>query len=316
MSADRPAGPEVDVPGYRVGSASRASRHGRSVTGVRRSDGTAVDIELVTLHEGDAERFLVEASTLLDLPASPYLLPVLDVGTTTDDGATVGYVVTPRAERTLGDRRSAQGPLPAEALREVALDAALGLCALHGADLVHGGLSPTALVELANGRSAVTGASLPLLAEADDGPYRPPEVRARRRLVGGRGPVGAGHRAARARRLGAAARAADVVDRPAHRRGPAGRPDDASRVVDELRALRAPDPLETASPAAPVPTVRSGRPLGSGYLLDEPIGRGATGQVWRGRRRATAPRSPSRCCAPSWPRTPRWSPASSPSAPR
>jgi serine/threonine protein kinase len=53
-------------------------------------------------------------------------------------------------------------------------------------------------------------------------------------------------------------------------------------------------PLETESPIATIPPTatvpptprENGRPLGSQYLLDEPIGRGATGQVWRARRRA------------------------------
>ena len=37
------------------------------------------------------------------------------------------------------------------------------------------------------------------------------------------------------------------------------------------------------------------RPVGSKYLLEEPLGRGATGTVWRARQRETAaPRPPSR----------------------
>ncbi len=41
--------------------------------------------------------------------------------------------------------------------------------------------------------------------------------------------------------------------------------------------------LPTLPPTLPAP---AGRPLGSGYLLLEPVGSGATGRVWRARRRA------------------------------
>src|SRR5215813_14008960 len=40
--------------------------------------------------------------------------------------------------------------------------------------------------------------------------------------------------------------------------------------------------LETIAPVAPV----DGTPLGSDYVLDHQIGRNASGQVWRGRRRS------------------------------
>ncbi len=50
--------------------------------------------------------------------------------------------------------------------------------------------------------------------------------------------------------------------------------------------------LETRPPTAPLPVAPTspspspaGRPLGSNYILDSQIGRGATGQVWRARRR-------------------------------
>ncbi|WP_327009875.1 serine/threonine-protein kinase [Dactylosporangium sp. NBC_01737] len=43
--------------------------------------------------------------------------------------------------------------------------------------------------------------------------------------------------------------------------------------------------LATTGPLVPAAAPAGERPLGSGYLLDTPIGRGATGVVWAGRRR-------------------------------
>src|SRR6266536_2016599 len=45
--------------------------------------------------------------------------------------------------------------------------------------------------------------------------------------------------------------------------------------------IRDPQRLETITPAEPT----GGTPLGSRYVLDHPIGQGAMGKVWRGRRR-------------------------------
>ena len=44
--------------------------------------------------------------------------------------------------------------------------------------------------------------------------------------------------------------------------------------------------VDTLPPATPVPEAPGGQPLGTGYLLHELIGRGATGKVWRGSVRA------------------------------
>jgi hypothetical protein len=86
-----------------------------------------------------------------------------------------------------------------------------------------------------------------------------------------------------------------VTDRSAdtRRRYPGGTPlgdtaaGDAARTVG-LPSGERPDRRDqsTLPPSVSRPA-ENGRPLGSGYLLDAPIGHGATGQVWRARRRDT-----------------------------
>jgi serine/threonine-protein kinase len=71
---------------------------------------------------------------------------------------------------------------------------------------------------------------------------------------------------------------------------PAERPATPSALADLLAAAfpGAAERVETRPPTAPLPMAPvdgGGRPLGSSYLLDSQIGRGATGQVWRARRR-------------------------------
>jgi hypothetical protein len=276
------SGAGTDVAGYRVDPAPRGrGRFGTVLGAVRRRDGSAVALELFDVAPDQQARGLTELATLLDLPASPHVLPVLDVGTA-DDGRI--YVAYPRAERSLA---LPGAPLPAEALRDAATDAALGLVALHGADLLHGGVAPASVVGLANGRWALTPPAVPVLAEADDSPHRPPEVRR-----GGDWSV-AGDLWSLGSTLRAAGTLPDDVGEVVGallEDDPGCRPRDAQEVLDRLRRTaddRSADPLATAGPGAPVGTVRApaGRPLGSGYLLEEPIGRGATGQVWRGVRR-------------------------------
>ena len=58
--------------------------------------------------------------------------------------------------------------------------------------------------------------------------------------------------------------------------------DDASAVTMALEGDSDSDGMDTIAPPGPAP----GTPLGSLYVLDSVIGGGATGRVWRGRRRA------------------------------
>ncbi len=285
-----PALPEI--PGYRLDppagpGSGPLGPHGTVVDAVRRSDGAAVQVELLSLPTGSADRFREEAGALLELPRTPQLVAVLDLGVLTEDhgGSVTAYLVTERAVRSLADRLSTDGPLTDAAAVAAATDAALALVALHGAGVLHGGLTPAAVVELANGRFAVGGVALPVLEESHDGAARPPEVRRGGdwSVAGDLWALGSVLRELTGtRRLsGPLAGLLDDLLAP----DPADRPRDAAEVVDRLRAVSVPDPLETAGPAAPVPTVAAGRPLGSNYLLVAPIGRGATGQVWRGTRR-------------------------------
>jgi serine/threonine protein kinase len=69
---------------------------------------------------------------------------------------------------------------------------------------------------------------------------------------------------------------------------PAARHPSPATLAEELcAAAPAPAPAGSAVPTPPPapPGERAGRPLGSNYLLHEPIGTGASGQVWRASRR-------------------------------
>jgi hypothetical protein len=268
----------VEVPGYRIDPTPLGrGRHGELLAGVRRSDGAAVAVEVVDLDPDVASRLAVEAAALRGLPESPQLLPVLDVGA---EGRSA-WLVSPRPERVVAD-----GPaLPADDLGRLLVDAALGLAALHSGGFVHGALAPAALTQLANGRFALWGYAVPVLAEQDEGPHRPPEIRrgAEWSVAADIWALGSAVRALSTGTVLPPRVAAVLDDMLAD--DPGARPQSAQEVVERVRRAPADDPLLTAGPARPVAT-SPGRPLGSGYLLDEPIGRGATGQVWRGRRRS------------------------------
>jgi serine/threonine protein kinase len=168
---------------------------------------------------------------------------------------------------------------------------------------VHRGLSPAAVHRLPDGSWTLSPPLPPVLAElaaaaGAASSYEPPEV-----LAGGEWtPAGDVYALAATGWAALAGRppydAADPLSRlvGAEPR-PVARPDVPEPLLATLRAGLAHRPderpdlaelvaerLDTLPPSRPV-TDRTGRPLGSQYLLDELIGRGATGHVWRGHTR-------------------------------
>lgn len=302
------------LPGYRVDGTLAVGRLGPVRHGIRLADGLAVVVHTLAgpLTEAERRAFRTEAGRLAALPAHRHVWPVLDAAVSPDGSA---HVVTPRADGSLADRLATAGPLPVADAVEAAMAAAAGLEALHAAGVLHGALHPGNLLRGGDGTVAVTGMLLPALA--DRGPagaaVRPPEV-----LRGGDWTVAGDVYALAATvyalltgRVPYAGEAEPLLsmltgpppeptraDLPPHlwpavRRAlapdPAVRPATPEQLASQLLGQQptAPSPaarLATLPPTSPLAT-RPGRPLGSRYLLEEPIGRGASGQVWRGRRR-------------------------------
>jgi serine/threonine protein kinase len=302
------------VAGYRVDGLLATGRHGPIYRAVRQADGLGVTIHVVEvpLSAQQRQRFLSESKALLDLPASPHLVQVLEAAVTE---AGQPYLVTPAAERTLADRLDAEGPLPLQEVAAAARAAAGGLTALHRAGLLHANLTPGNLLVLPNGQVAVTGIALPAmleLAAANPCPYHPPEVLGGGAwsvagdvyalaatlfaLLSGRAPHGGGDGAVLRAMAGPPPRPPrDGLPDAVHaalRRGlapePAARHPSPATLAEELCAAAPPPaPAGSAVPTLPPapPGSRAGRPLGSSYLLHEPIGSGASGQVWCASRR-------------------------------
>lgn len=250
-------------------------------------------------------RFLAEVAVLRALPPDPHLMPILDAGVASGDRA---WLITPWME---GGSLESAGPLPADAVAAAARDAGRGLAILHRHAVVHANLTPANLLRDAHGEVRLDGMGLPGL-EPPDSPggrpgYVPPEVleggpwsaagdlwslgACLYFLLYGRPPwleaEPAAHLLAMA---GGLPRRPDPPGVPAWLSGlvraclalePAERPAGAEAV-----ALWAggPEPGR-ADTLAPGPGQSEGRPLGSSYLLVEPLGAGSSGQVWRGRRR-------------------------------
>jgi len=293
-----------------------------SARGVRASDDSPVFVVVVTAPVDAAMHRRIrtectELEALLD-GAPPTVLPLVDHGV---DAGGRPFLVTARPGPSLDELRAASGPLPLDLVTEAARALGSGLSALAGRGLV----GPPPKLWQATRDTVVLGAPLPsaldelVVALGDGSGHEPPEVLAGDdwtpvsqtyaaastlwTLLAGRAPYGTGTQRLN-RLLGA--------EPPQMQR-----PDVPDALVDLLRRALAPRPSDRpASPAelaaavaAAVPggaTASGGvawdretilpvqpvveRPLGNNYLLDHEIGRGATGVVWAGRRRADGAR--------------------------
>ncbi|PZS13265.1 MAG: hypothetical protein DLM57_17135 [Pseudonocardiales bacterium] len=291
------------VPGLTVLDPIPADATIVAVRAVRDADSAPVWLHLATgdLDAPTRRRLRTEIPVLIaalaDLHGAP-VLPVLAEG----EAGGASYLVTPRPGPTLAEELVA-GALPVAAVRGAVRDVADALEALHWRGLLHRGVVPSAVHRLSDDTWSLDpplpAAMAELVAEAGaDYPYQPPEV-----LAGGEWTT-AGEVYALAATMWAALSGRSPYgtdDRLSALVGmeprPISRLDVPAALINSLRAGLAHgagdrpalsafvgERLETMPPTRPVPEP-AGRPLGSRYLLDELIGRGATGHVWRGHTR-------------------------------
>ncbi|MGH4015188.1 MAG: serine/threonine-protein kinase [Pseudonocardiaceae bacterium] len=232
-------------------------------------------------------------------------------------------LVTGRINGTLADELAKAGPRPTALVLAAAEAAAAGLDTLHGAGLVHRGVTPDALVRDKDGRIVLGCPPLPVLVEfatatTDGTGHEPPEVLAGGdwtpqadvyalastlwTLLAGRPPAGGSREQRLTRLLGddpPPLRRTDVPEpieavlRASLSPDPADRPESATELaalfaetpgIDRERAAR--QQMATQSQNRPIEPVGSSlRPLGAQYLLEAQIGAGSSGTVWRARRR-------------------------------
>ncbi|GAA1755034.1 serine/threonine-protein kinase [Luedemannella helvata] len=287
-----------------------------AVPGVRDGDSVPVRVLLVTapLDAATRRRIRVECAELeaiLTGVPDDLVSGLLDHGVT-DDGRP--YLLVPDP----GPDLAADPPAGVGLILAAARAAADGLAALAARGFVE---RPPALRRAGEGGVMLATPLPPALAElADDGIDTPPEVRA----GGNWSPAGQVYTVAAALLavLGGGTGAVGRTLRAAHGDDPAARPADPGALADQLAnaAERAAEEAaaraaveeaaaraaaeeaaaradaeagggrrvdETMPPrSAPAyPPVAQPRPLGSRYLLDAQIGRGASGHVWAGRRR-------------------------------
>ena len=301
---------------------SPATDHDRwSVT----HDGEPVVLHVAPGKVRTADRRLFEArlAALVALGRVPGLDPIVD-------GGVAGgrrWWTTPAEGEPLGPVR----PRPVPEALILGVDLATGLGRMHSAGLVHGAISPDAVLAVPEGGRLVTS-PLPPLTEADpavaagSGPAprhiapevlegRPPSPAADMWALGStlyellegsppfareadRGVTEVLLAITLGNRVGF--RNPNVVEglRRAVERAldadPDRRPGASAFGALLVSATDAPlaDRLDTVAPPPAKATAGEevasevGRPLGSAYLLTEPIGRGAMGRVWRGVRRA------------------------------
>jgi serine/threonine-protein kinase len=300
---------------YGDGHTVAAGRRGPSIGGRRGSDGAAVVIKVAPESTRGADRraFPGAAERRFAL-AHPALVRAIDWGVGPEGRPWLAVPFYPG-----GSLADLDEVITVDRVRAAALDVAGALEALHRAGLVHANLVPANLLATPDGQGVVVdGSSLPGLAPvlADGQPltHIPPEVlegqpwsaagdvwalgsclhvllrgQAPWAEAAGRGPVAlllsmSTDAPARSKRadvpawldaLIAACLSIDVDSRPTARglHEQLGQGPGTTRAATEIR-----------EPTA-VGAAQEGRPLGSNYVLFEPVGSGTTGQVWRAERR-------------------------------
>jgi serine/threonine protein kinase len=301
----------MSLPGMRLLGRAPAGGPVAAVRAVRAADDLPVQVLLVTADLAPAELKRVRAEcahleALLDDVDPALVLPLLDHGV---DGAGRPYLVVPRPGPGLEEVLAASGPLPPSEAVAAARVLAGGLAALAERGLVG---PPPALCRTGDGGFVLTTPVPPVLAElaaalGEGTGDEPPEVLSGGdwtsagqvyacaaqlwTLLAGQPPYGSGtQRLSRLLGAGPPRLTRPEVPEPmvevlrrALAAEPADRPDSPAALAETLAAALG--PVETLSPAA-LDEATLARPLGSQYLLDTEIGRGATGHVWAGRRRA------------------------------
>ena len=291
-------------------------------------------------------RLLADAAavkTVLARLASPYLSAILDHAV---DGSGRPTLFTEPFGPSLAVELADRGPLPVAEVMAAAEAAGAALTALHGAGRLHHVVSPRALLRLPGNRIQLSCPAVPALAEQlaadrDGTGHEPPEVLTSGEwtpvgdvyalastlwhLLAGTPPT-SGTQEERLAKLHAAEQPTlSRPDVPEHVRAaltaalavdPADRPTDVAELVGLLTG-RPSQPLsqyETQPPDQPAHV--QGRALGSNYWLEERIGAGGSGVVYRARRVADGTVVAAKLLASSAPRTAWRSPGSSASAPR
>ncbi len=285
-------------------------RRGPSARARGREDRVDVAVKLAAAPAPSALRkaFLAEAARHQAL-RSPHLVPILNAGVTGDGRPWLTTLWYPYGSF------GANGELGAvDDSVAAARQAAAGLAVLHATGLVHANVTPPNVLIAGPGQVALDGSSLPgltpRLAEGEVAAHVPPEV-IEGHAWDARGDVWAlasclfGWLRGQLPWADAAGKGivpwllALSTDPPARARradvpawletligeclsgDPSARPA-AAELADRLRGGPAPLRSATVAPRPPV----EGRPLGSRYVLREPVGAGATGQVWQGLRRS------------------------------
>jgi serine/threonine protein kinase len=307
-------GDEADLAallGWPAGPTGRIVGHGRRGVTVRarHPDGPEVAVKIGAPLTGERarRRHAEDTGRLRRLAPSAHLAALLAAGI--GPGGHPWQAAPWVAAGSLADRL-ARGPLTAEGVADVAAGAGAGLADLHHQGVLHANLRPGNLLAGPGGAVLLTG-----MAVTDDPPpadlaHLPPEVieggpwtaaadiwalgSCLHALVSGQPPWSreaaegpdavvlamATGRPPGLRPAGTPAWLSALID-ACLSVDAAGRPADGATVA-AMAVRRVDDRVDTLLPPSAPP---EGRPLGSSYLLDDELGTGSSGLVWRGHRR-------------------------------